>query len=164
MRAVEPFTRPHHVCVVVRDMDSAVSFYERVGIGPWHDYPPLEQYTQLDGVDRDAFLGLRYRYAVVGGLQLQLCQPGPGPSPQREFLDQKGEGVFQLGFEVPDVDAAGVVLEGLGVAPLMRGRRVDGSGFDYLDTAAEAGVVLLVRQTSADPGAGAPDVMTGEPS
>ena len=143
-----PFARPHHICLVVRDIDASVGFYEALGIGPWHDYPPLEQYTTLDMPDRAAFLDLRYRYADLGGLQLQLCQPGAGASPQRAFLDERGEGVFHVGFEVDDVDAAEKAALDLGLRPLMRGRRDDGSGFDYFDTADQAGTVLLVRQSA----------------
>jgi len=36
-----PFTKLHHLCVVVADIDRAQRFYESVGIGPWIDYPPL---------------------------------------------------------------------------------------------------------------------------
>ena len=108
-----PFTKLHHLCVVVADIDRAQRFYESAGIGPWVDYPPLEDYTDLDVPDPDGFRALKYRYAWVGGLQLQLCEPGPEPSPQRQFLDERGEGVFHVGFEVPDIEAA---VRGLGAA------------------------------------------------
>jgi hypothetical protein len=39
-------------------------------------------------------------------IQLQLCQPSDHRSPQRVHLETRGEGVFHLGFEVPDADAA----------------------------------------------------------
>ncbi len=35
-----PFRELHHVCVVVRDIDQSVAYYESIGIGPWQDYPP----------------------------------------------------------------------------------------------------------------------------
>jgi methylmalonyl-CoA/ethylmalonyl-CoA epimerase len=139
-----PFTKLHHVCVVVRDIDAAQAFYESVGIGPWIDYPPLGEYTDLDVPDPDGFRALKYRYAWVGEQQWQLCEPGPGDTPQRRFLEERGEGVFHVGFEVPDADAA---ERGAAVAPLMRGRREDGSGFTYFDTAAPAGVILEIRQS-----------------
>jgi methylmalonyl-CoA/ethylmalonyl-CoA epimerase len=145
---VGPFTQVHHVCLVVADLDRAVAFYDSVGIGPWHDYPPLEQYTDLEVPDRHGFLGLRYKYADVGGLQFQLVQPGPADSPQKEFLRTKGEGVFHIGFSVDDVEAAGDQARGMGLDVLMRGRRPDGSGFTYFDTAPQAGVVLEVRQAA----------------
>ena len=142
-----PFAKLHHICIAVPDIDAAIAYYESVGIGPWHDYPPLEQFTRLDVPDPDGFRRLDYRYAWIGGFQLQLVQPGPEPTPQRRFLDERGAGVFHVGFEVPDADAADAQAAGLGVAPLMRGRRDNGSGFTYYDTADRAGVVLEIRQS-----------------
>lgn len=138
------FGRLHHLCVVVHDIDRAQAYYESVGIGPWHDYPPLHEYTELDVPDPDGFRALKYRYAWIGDQQLQLCEPGPEPTPQRRFLDEKGQGVFHVGFEVPDANAAEAELA---AAPLMRGRRDNGSGFTYFDTAEQAGVVLEIRQS-----------------
>jgi methylmalonyl-CoA/ethylmalonyl-CoA epimerase len=141
---MNPFGRLHHLCVVVHDIDRAQAFYESVGIGPWHDYPPLHEYTELDMPDPDGFRALKYRYAWIGEQQIQLCQPGPEPTPQRRFLDERGEGVFHVGFEVPDADAAEAHVP---ARPLMRGRRANGSGFTYFDTADRAGVVLEIRQS-----------------
>jgi len=142
-----PFAKLHHICIAVPDIDAAIAYYESVGIGPWHDYPPLEEFTTLEVPDPDGFRKLDYRYAWIGDFQLQLVQPGPEPTPQRRFLDEHGEGVFHVGFEVPDADAADAQAAGMGVAPLMRGRRDDGSGFTYYDTADRAGVVLEIRQS-----------------
>jgi hypothetical protein len=55
--------------------------------------------------------------------------------------------VFHVGFEVADADTADAQAAALGVAPLMRGRRDNGSGFTYFDTAERAGVVLEIRQS-----------------
>lgn len=138
------FSKLHHLCVVVQDIDRAQAYYESVGIGPWHEYPPLHEYTELDVPDPDGFRALKYRYAWIGDQQFQLCEPGPADTPQRRFLDTKGEGVFHVGFEVPDANAAEVTVP---AEPLMRGRRGNGSGFTYFDTAEQAGVVLEIRQS-----------------
>jgi methylmalonyl-CoA/ethylmalonyl-CoA epimerase len=142
-----PFAKVHHICIAVHNVAAAIAYYESVGIGPWHDYPPLEEFTRLEVPDPDGFRKLDYRYAWIGDFQLQLVQPGPEPTPQRRFLDEHGEGVFHVGFEVPDADAADARAADLGIAPLMRGRRENGSGFTYFDTADRAGVVLEIRQS-----------------
>lgn len=101
------FQHLHHVCVVVADMDRAVACYESLGIGPWHPFPSLEAFRpDLQAPDVDDFMKLEYRYAELGNVQLQLCCPPEGNTLQRRFLDEHGEGVFHLGFSVPDVDAA----------------------------------------------------------
>jgi methylmalonyl-CoA/ethylmalonyl-CoA epimerase len=142
-----PFSTLHHVTIVVRDIEKAVEFYESMGFGPFVDYPPLTDYVKLNVMDLTGFHDLRFKCAQVGPIQIQLCQPGEGKSPYKEFLEKKGEGVYHLGFVVDDVDGAEAELKALGLGVLSSGRRQDGSGFSYMDTAGEAGVVLLVRQS-----------------
>ena len=135
------FNKLHHICIVVHDLDRARGYFESVEIGPWIEYPPLAEYS---------FMKMRYQVCNIGNAQLQLCQPPEQDCPQRRFLNEEGEGVFHIGFEVPDVDAAEAkgVADGLRVK--MRGRRSNGSGFTYFDTAGQAGgVTLLVRTTPA---------------
>ena len=139
------FSKLHHICVVVHDIDKTQSYYEAIGIGPWIAYPPLAEYEELDVPSRDGFMGMRYRICNLPNIQLQLCQPDHNPSPQRLHLDKKGEGVFHIGFEVPDADAA----ENSANMPVkMKGRRKNKTGFTYYDTADNAGVVLLTRATN----------------
>ena len=145
-----PFSKPHHICIVVKDIEKTKSYYESIGIGPWVDYPPLVEYTKLNVVDEKGFFDTRFVYTHVGNLQLQLAQPGEGKTIYKEFLEEKGEGVFHIGFEVEDVDAVEKQLTEDEVKVLASGRRDDGSGFSYLDTREGAGVTLLVRQTKIE--------------
>ena len=139
------FNRLHHVCIVVRDIAATEAYYESVGIGPWLDYPPLADYTELEMPSPEGFRSMKYRYCNTDNIQLQLCQPGAG-TPQSDFLETHGEGVFHLGFEVDDADAAEAQAAADGVAVWMKGRRTDGSGFSYFKTP-EAGVTLEIRQS-----------------
>lgn len=148
--ALPIFRRLHHVCIVVHDIDAAEAYYESVGVGPWQDYPPLDQYTELDVPSRDGFLGMKYRFCDIENMQIQLCQPPGVDCPQRRFLDEQGEGVFHLGFTVADLDAAEAAAGDAAVPILMRGRRPDGSGFVYFDNADRAGVVLEIRRAAGD--------------
>jgi methylmalonyl-CoA/ethylmalonyl-CoA epimerase len=141
------FDRLHHICIVVHDIDRTQAYYESIGIGPWEAYPPLSEYEELAVPSRDGFMAMRYRVCNLPNVQLQLCQPSADPSPQRIHLDAKGEGVFHIGFEVPDADAAEAEAKSKGLAVKMRGRRKNRTGFTYYDTAEKAGVVLLTRAT-----------------
>ena len=142
------FEKLHHICIVVHDIDKAQAYYESIGIGPWVLYPPLAEYLELDVPSRAGFLSLKYRICNLPNVQIQLCEPGSEPSPQRSHLDRKGEGVFHIGFEVPDADAAEVQAESRGLSALMRGRRTNRTGFTYYDSADGAGVTLLTRATN----------------
>jgi catechol 2,3-dioxygenase-like lactoylglutathione lyase family enzyme len=143
-----PFRQLHHICIVVHDVDTSVAYYESIGIGPWQDYPPLTEYTDLHVPSVDAFHGLRYKSTDLDNFQLQLCQPPELDCPQRRFLDERGEGVYHIGFE-SDVDVAAEQAAALGLSVTMRGQRDNGSGFVYFDTRDQAGVVLMARRTSA---------------
>lgn len=138
------FSKLHHVCIVVHDIDRAQAYHGSIGIGPWVAYPPLAEHEELEVPSREGFAGMRYRICNLPNIQLQLCPPDHNPSPQRIHLDIKGEGVFHLGFEVPDADAAEAEA---GIPVAMRRRRGNRTGFTYYDTAEGAGVVLLTRAT-----------------
>jgi methylmalonyl-CoA/ethylmalonyl-CoA epimerase len=141
-----PFRTLHHICIVVHDIEKSVAYYESIGIGPWLDYPPLDEFTRLDVPNPDAFRALKYKLVNLDNVQLQLCQPPDLDCAQRRFLDSHGEGVFHLGFEA-DLDAAAAAGADLGLTAFMRGQRDNGSGFLYFDTLTDAGVVLMNRKT-----------------
>ena len=150
MKMNNTFSKPHHICIVVEDIEKTKRYYESIGIGPWVDYPPLVEYTKLNVIDEKGFFDTRFVYTHIGNLQLQLAQPGEGRTIYKDFLETKGEGVFHIGFEVDDIDAAEKRLTEDEMKVLASGRRDDGSGFSYLDTREQAGVTLLVRQTKIE--------------
>lgn len=144
------FSKPHHICIVVKDIEKTKSYYESLGIGAWIEYPPLVEYTKLNVIDEKGFFASRFVYTKIGDLQLQLVQPGEGKTIYKEFLEKNGEGVFHIGFEVADIDTVDKQLTDNGLKILASGRRDDGSGFSYYDTRQHAGVTLLVRQTKIE--------------
>lgn len=142
------FKTLHHVCIVVHDLDKTVNYYEKLGVGPWFDYPKAGAYVEFDVPNRAASDAMRYKCVDLDNVQIQICQPSELDSPQRRFLDQHGEGVYHLGFEVADRDAAEAAARARGIGVTARGARADGSGFAYFDTRAQAGVVLEVRKSA----------------
>lgn len=142
-----PFNKLHHISIVVKDAEKTQKFYESIGIGPWVDYPPMKAYVKINVPDEKGFYNLKIKCAQIGPVQLQLIEPGAGESLYKDHLREKGEGVYHIGFEVDDISAADAKIEAMGLKMLSSGRRENGSGFSYLETASEAGVVLLVRQS-----------------
>jgi methylmalonyl-CoA/ethylmalonyl-CoA epimerase len=138
------FSKLHHICIVVHDIDATQTNYESIGIGPWVAYPPLTEYEELQVPSPEGFMAMQYRICNLPDIQLQLCQPDDNPSPQRLHLDTKGEGIFHVGFEVPDAEAAETSA---GLPVLMKGRRANRTGLTYYETAEKAGVTLLTRAT-----------------
>ena len=143
----EVFKKLHHISIVVRDAEKTQKYYESIGIGPWVDYPPMKEYVTINVSDENGFYNLKIKCVQIGPVQLQLVEPGEGNSLYRDHLEDKGEGVFHIGFEVDDISATETEIETMGLNVLSSGRRENGSGFSYLDTASDAGVVLLVRQS-----------------
>ncbi|MDX1709176.1 MAG: VOC family protein [Desulfobacterales bacterium] len=141
------FNKLHHISIVVRDAEKTQKYYESIGIGPWMDYPPMKEYVKINVPDENGFYNLKIKCVQIGSVQLQLVEPGEGDSLYKDHLEEKGEGVFHIGFEVNDIRATDAKIEAMGLNVLSSGRRENGSGFSYLDTASEAGVVLLVRQS-----------------
>jgi len=141
------FRNLHHICIVVRDLEKSKAYYESAGIGPWQPFPSLDAFRHdLKVPDADAFVRLKYSYAVLDNVQIQLCEPPEGNTLQRRFLEERGEGVFHLGFTVENCDAGERDGVAAGLAVLMHGRKADGSGFTYFDTASQgAGVTLEIR-------------------
>jgi catechol 2,3-dioxygenase-like lactoylglutathione lyase family enzyme len=141
-----PFGELHHVALVVENVERTVQRLERLGFGPFVTYPPLSEYVELDVPDAGAFYDLRIEVCEIGPVALQVIE-GRAGTIYGDFLRERGEGVFHLGFRVDDVDAAQQDVEGRGAAALARGRRADGSGFTYFDTLADLGITLLVRES-----------------
>lgn len=140
------FSTLHHIAIVVKDIERTVNYFESLGIGPFQAYPPMHDYTEVDVPDKEAFYNLTIKQVRLGSVVLQLIQPSDRKTIYKDFLDEKGEGVFHLGFVVENVDREESKLRGKGLKVLSRGRRADGTGFTYFDTADNAGVVLLIRQ------------------
>jgi 4-hydroxyphenylpyruvate dioxygenase-like putative hemolysin len=107
----------------------------------------MKEYVNINVPDEDGFYNLKIKCVQIGPIQLQLVEPGQGDSLYRDHLEEKGEGVFHIGFEVNDIGTIDSRIEAMGLNVLSSGRRENGSGFSYLDTASDAGVVLLVRQS-----------------
>jgi catechol 2,3-dioxygenase-like lactoylglutathione lyase family enzyme len=143
----EVFNKLHHISIVVRDAEKAQKYYESIGIGPWVEYPPMKEYVKINVPDENGFYNLKIKCVQIGPIQLQLVEPGQGDSLYKDHLEEKGEGVFHIGFDVNDISAIDPKIEAMGLNVLSNGRRENGSGFSYLDTASDAGLVLLVRQS-----------------
>lgn len=146
-----PFQQLHHVCIVVNDLEAAVAYYKSLGIGPWFDYPKGGAYQSFEVPNPEATAAMRYKCVDLDNVQIQLCQPPLMDCPQRRFLDAHGEGVYHLGFEVPDCAEAERYGRAHGLDVIARGLRADGSGFTYFDTRERAGVTLEIRRSAVAP-------------
>ncbi len=134
--------RTYQVGVVVRDLDRARTFYERLGIGPFTEGP------SADASDRRIYGKLvpeaRVRGAVarMGPIEFELLQPVSGATIQQEFLDTHGEGVIHICAYTDDIARDTRTMHELGFEPISSAVLSDGGKFAYFDTRSVGGVVL----------------------
>jgi len=92
---------PHHIGVVVKDIDKATKFLSStLGIGPWDISKNL--------VFKEMFVGQPFRinaaHAKLESVELELLQPLEEGSLWGQFLKARGEGLHHISFKVSNWD------------------------------------------------------------
>ena len=91
--AIANRSRVHHVAVVVRDLDAALSFYrDRLRL-------PLDVVMPID-TD-----GVRIAFLPVGETNIELVEPTRSDTGVARFLESRGEGFHHVCLEVDDLAA-----------------------------------------------------------
>ena len=112
----QPINRVSHVvyCVRPENLDRVAAFF-RDALG-----------VQLEDSSRPE-LGLRILVTLENGIELISPAPEIGPAAERftRFLDEHGEGVYDVVYGLDDLDAAAARAEALGVAVTHRGSFAD---------------------------------------
>ena len=140
-----PFSRIDQVGEVVRDLAKAVEYYSSLGIGP---FEPLK----LTRIERTVYgkrtddVENKSRVTRMGPVQFELVQPLSGESIQKEFLENRGEGINHLGFLVDDIDKEIGKLVAKGFKVISSVRYLGGGGVAYLDTDRIGGVLFELIQ------------------
>ena len=139
-----------HVCLLVRDMDKAIRHFEALGVGP---FPPLiggaegtpvtEQTVRGEPSDYD--MDLRMCREGMGGLGLELIQPLKGRSIYDEFLEEKGEGVHHVCYNVEDLDREIAEMEKAGFKVIQTGAMARAK-WAYFDTDRDGGIIVELGQ------------------
>lgn len=142
------------VAVVVRDLDAAIRAYHRVlGWGPWRIYD-FDQLPHHGTTVRAAPATYSMRTALtrVGGLDFEIVEPGEGPSPYREFLEEKGEGLHHILCRDPDGGSSRILdrMSEHGLPVLMAGSVGDILDYAYHDGGGELNVLIETINYGAD--------------
>jgi len=139
--------RAYQIGVVVRDMDRAKSFYERLGIGPFVEGPSAHTLERRIYGELEPDAQVRGAIAQMGNIEFELLEPVAGRTIQGEFLERHGEGVVHICAYTDDLDRDIAELTGLGYEVISEGRIEDGGHFAYFDTREIGGLVLELYQT-----------------
>lgn len=132
------------VGIVVRDIDKAIAYYEKVwGIGPF--VRPEISFTEKTYYGKPSDFKLGLGFCSLGPIEMELIQPLTGPTIHQDFLEKKGEGIHHIGFDVKDLYARLERYQKMGIKILMSGRTPAG-GFAYLDTGNIGNVIVEIFQ------------------
>lgn len=139
--------RAYQVGVVVRDLDEAVAFYERLGIGPFVEGPSAHTVERRIYGEPNTEARVKGRLAQMGNIEFELLQPVSGRTVQGDFLEEHGEGVVHICAHTDDLERDREELTGLGYEVISEGKLNDGGRFAYFDTRQVGGVILELFQT-----------------
>lgn len=147
-----PFGRFDQIGMVVRDIETAMSSYKSLGIGPFKAFgntSVVEKQVNGRVVPPDS-VRAKIMMARWGGVELELIQPVAGNSPWQDFLDSQGEGVQHFGFFVDDINLAEDRLLRQGYRLAYRSRFGNGDGAAYFDVSGLGGVMLELIQRAPE--------------
>jgi methylmalonyl-CoA/ethylmalonyl-CoA epimerase len=135
--------------VVVRDMDQAINSLSALGFGPFKPkYLPPGSKSAIPG--KPTVSKNDVQRTTIGNVELELISPVSGNSMQKEFLDNKGEGVHHVLFEVKNLDEELDKLKAKGGTILRHLSFNDDGGLAFVDLNS-SGLVLELIQLPKDP-------------
>jgi 4-hydroxyphenylpyruvate dioxygenase-like putative hemolysin len=103
-----------HICqvgVVVKDLDQTIAHLTSLGLGPFKVRTVYHPSATVRG--EKASYQVRLAMAQQGPVQLELIEYQKGTTIQKEFLDQRGEGIHHLLFNVPCIIQASSLCTGI---------------------------------------------------
>jgi len=134
--------------LVVRDMGKAVERFSLLGFGPFSPKvlpPGVKEWVKGKPTRAD----VKVAATMLGNVELELCQPGSGDSPHRDFLESKGEGIQHVLFRVDNLQEEIDRLTRLGCTVLLRasfGDEEGSGGLAYVDLHASGFIVELAQR------------------
>ncbi|HLW18417.1 MAG TPA: VOC family protein [Actinomycetota bacterium] len=95
---------PYHIGVAVRDLVEAMPrFQDLLGLGPWGR---IDAEVPAVFRGRETVSGVRSAFARLGAMYVELVEPTVGEFTAKTFLDERGEGIYHLGYWVDDIPSA----------------------------------------------------------
>lgn len=130
------------VAYVVPDLDTALRQYEAL-FGPWQVMT-----TRVDDADFRGNLHsceLKIAYGKSGALEIEFIQPLSGESPQREFIQQGGNGLHHVRYRTDDIERSIAEARALGFVPVWFKRLNAEIAFCYLENAQDRSMIEFLQ-------------------
>lgn len=152
---------------VVRDLDASINVLSEVfGIGPFRiiGWPPADR-TDLERFYRGTpgSFTARMAWAELGPIELELIQPLEGESIWSDFLDEHGEGIHHIRFNVSDLERAIKYVAGQGIEVTQQGSGLrPGTTWAYLGTESKVGFIIEMMNILPGTDGRTPQIVDGE--
>ena len=133
---------------VVKDVDSAVNYWEKIGLKNIRRAGVME-FPDVTYNGKKTPISMKMAFADIGGVQIEWIQPVKGKSVYDDFLQKHGDGVHHLAFAVSSpeqMEEQIAYFKSKGVGVVQRGswEGTKGKGlFAYLDTAEKGGGITF---------------------
>ena len=138
-------SRFHHIGLVVKNVDESAEYYESLGLGPFEP-------SNLTHIDRKVYgkpapdVKLAAKGTVLGPIGIELVQPVSGETPQKKFLESKGEGINHIAFVVDDIEEAISIMAEAGFKAVSIAKNKGGGGVAFFDTDKNGGVMIELEE------------------
>jgi methylmalonyl-CoA/ethylmalonyl-CoA epimerase len=153
--------------VVVKDLDRSIQVLSEVfGIGPFRtvDWPPADrQDIQRIYRGQPGDFTARMAFTQLGPVELELIQPLQGESIWADFLNEHGEGIHHIRFNVFDIESVFSYLaeHGIEVAQMGSGLR-PGTTWANFDTEGKVGFTIEVMKALPGTDGRTPEIIDGK--
>jgi len=134
--------------VVVENLDKTVDFLTVLGLGPFDITSATHPAARANGKIQS--YEVRLAFSQQGPIQLELIEYQKGETIQKDFLDEKGEGLHHVQFRVNDLEKTLDKFKAKGIDVLQEDRFVGGGGLAYMGTDKIGGIMMELVQTPPD--------------
>ncbi|GAB2536850.1 VOC family protein [Gracilibacillus alcaliphilus] len=138
------------IAIIVKDIETTSQAYaDFFGVAK-----PEANWTDTIDVAQTTYRGepsqarARLAFFDMGSVQLELIEPDEHPSTWREFLDEHGEGVHHIAFEVNGMKETLQTLDSNGFKLIQKGEYTGGR-YAYVDTEDQLKVLLELLENDA---------------
>jgi len=131
--------------VIVNNLDRTLNALTALGLGPFSS-PQTVKHPCARVQGKQASYAINLACAQQGAVQLELIEYHSGTTIQKDFLDQQGEGLHHILFQVKDIDNSMKKMTDRGLRILQQDYFVGGGGMAYLEGDDLGGIVIELVQ------------------
>lgn len=153
--------------IVVADLDKSIqNLSEIFGLGPFRviDWPSKDR-TDIEKYyyDEPGDFTARMAFTELGPIELELIQPISGTSIWNDFLQEHGDGIHHIRFNVEDLDIVRAYLDGCGIKPAQHGSGIrPGTTWMNFASAEQVGFIIEIMNVLPGTDGRTPQIINGK--